>query len=146
MRCNNMVISMSCILKYSSWNSLNSCCSLGRLVGEHLGAGFRGSWKIRNQGTNSHWAKSILHVIQSTRKSFLAKTIDRIHLLVLNEGRWYGRYLQATARWCRFHLMADFWGDGRFHLWPAMDSWASASAPPEEPTPQVFQVAEALSS
>eukprot|EP00434_Breviolum_minutum_P000967 symbB.v1.2.000850.t2/scaffold37.1/size397765/22 len=57
----------------------------GRLVGEHLGAGFRGSWKIRNQGTNS---------------------------------------------------------DGRFHLWPAMDSWASASAPPEEPTPQVFQVAE----
>eukprot|EP00435_Cladocopium_sp_Y103_P047974 s441_g14.t1 len=58
----------------------------GRLVGQNLGAGFRGSWSIRNFGTNS---------------------------------------------------------DGIFHLWPAMESWASASAPPlEEPTPQVFQVAE----
>lgn len=58
----------------------------GRLVGQNLGAGFRGSWAIRNFGTNS---------------------------------------------------------DGIFHLWPAMESWASASAPPlEEPTPQVFQVAE----
>ncbi|CAJ1426427.1 unnamed protein product [Effrenium voratum] len=58
----------------------------GRLVGDTLGAGFRGTWQIRNSGTNSN---------------------------------------------------------GNFHLWPAMESWASA--PPLEalaPSQQLFQVAE----
>lgn len=56
----------------------------GRLVGQSLGAGFRGVWRIRNRGTNS---------------------------------------------------------DGVFHLWPAMETWASAP-PLLEPTREVFQVAE----
>mmetsp|Transcript_15605 Transcript_15605/g.36831 ORF Transcript_15605/g.36831 Transcript_15605/m.36831 type:complete len:538 (+) Transcript_15605:28-1641(+) len=54
----------------------------GRLIGEFLGAGFKGTWAIRNRGTNS---------------------------------------------------------DGKFHLWPAMESFASA---PPAASFQTFQVSE----
>ena len=141
-----------------------ACASLAvlffaRLVGQNLGAGFRGSWAIRNFGTNSisawttHWQIMTIWHIKQKNENY-NRDVHCKSLYMLFQAIWIAESRVAMCRreftssklpllrWQNVEHVRQ-WGDGIFHLWPAMESWASASAPPlEEPTPQVFQVAE----